>query len=275
MKKPLISIITVSYNEVQTIEATIRSVLSQTYPYIQYIVIDGGSTDGTVDIIKKYSDILYFWCSEPDKGIYDAMNKGIAIATGEFVNFMNAGDCFFCPKVVSRIFNKRRYADFLCGIAQYRFHYPPHSNKQRIQYWMPIGKKFRFSQVKNGYIVNHQASFIKRKLFENSPYEIQYRIIADELFFIKKIVFEGYSYVPLPMIVCLFDGSGLSHSEAAKNIPNERKVFYSCHDINNIQSRYKDKTNSILLYNIRNRVHLIIRAIKLRAIIKIDNLFYK
>lgn len=82
MKKqyPLISVITVSYNAVSTIEDTILSVINQTYPNIEYIIIDGGSADGTVDIIEKYVDRISYWVSEPDKGIYDAMNKGLKVA---------------------------------------------------------------------------------------------------------------------------------------------------------------------------------------------------
>ena len=89
-----ISVVTVCYNAVDCIEQTMLSVLDQTYHDIEYIIIDGGSTDGTVDIIKKYADRLAYWISEPDKGIYDAMNKGIAVATGDYINFMNAGDTF-------------------------------------------------------------------------------------------------------------------------------------------------------------------------------------
>lgn len=89
-----ISIITVVYNGISEIEKTIQSVLNQTYPNIEYIIIDGGSTDGTIDIIKKYQGQLAYWVSEPDEGIYYAMNKGIQKATGEWIHFRNCGDYF-------------------------------------------------------------------------------------------------------------------------------------------------------------------------------------
>ena len=90
--KPLISIITVVYNGDKYLEETVQSVLSQTYDNVEYIIIDGASTDGTIDIIRKYEDQIDYWVSERDKGMYDAMNKGIDAASGELINFMNAGD---------------------------------------------------------------------------------------------------------------------------------------------------------------------------------------
>ena len=99
-----VTIITISYNAVLGIERTINSVITQTYSNLQYIIIDGGSTDGTVDIIKKYADKIDYWVSEPDSGIYYAMNKGIAIADGDWINFMNAGDYFVDRNVIEQIF---------------------------------------------------------------------------------------------------------------------------------------------------------------------------
>ncbi len=96
-----ISIVTVCYNAADQIEETIKSVVGQDYPNIEYIIIDGGSTDGTADIIRKYSDKISYWKSEPDNGIYDAMNKGIRVATGDYINFMNAGDYFSSDSAVS------------------------------------------------------------------------------------------------------------------------------------------------------------------------------
>ena len=101
---PKVSIITVVYNGIEFLEETIKSVIAQTYPNIEYIIVDGGSTDGTLDIIKKYEAHITKWISEPDKGIYDAMNKGIDLATGDWQNFLNAGDSFVDNNVLEKIF---------------------------------------------------------------------------------------------------------------------------------------------------------------------------
>lgn len=104
--QPLVSIVTVSYNSADTIEQTIQSVTKQTYPNIEYIIIDGGSRDGTVEIIKRYQDKISFWISEPDMGIYDAMNKGISYAKGDYIGIINSDDWYeldAIEKIVSKI----------------------------------------------------------------------------------------------------------------------------------------------------------------------------
>lgn len=107
MNLPRVSIITVCYNAANVLETTIDSVVGQSYPNIQYIIIDGGSKDGTLDIVQRYSDKISVFVSEPDKGIYDAMNKGLKYVNGEWVNFMNAGDTFHNSNVVNDIFGER------------------------------------------------------------------------------------------------------------------------------------------------------------------------
>ena len=127
---PLISVVTVSYNAVSVIEQTIFSVINQTYPNVEYIIIDGGSTDGTVDIIKKYADKITYWVSEPDKGIYDAMNKGIELATGEWINFMNAGDSFYSFSILELIFGQTIFSnDIIYGDTLFL---APRSEERRV-----------------------------------------------------------------------------------------------------------------------------------------------
>ena len=117
MNYPLISVITVSYNAVLTIEQTILSVINQTYLNIEYIIIDGGSTDGTVNVIKKYADKIAYWVSESDKGIYDAMNKGIAYSHGEYCNFINAGDKFCSSSILKQVMDFNHVADVICNFT--------------------------------------------------------------------------------------------------------------------------------------------------------------
>ncbi len=100
--QPSISIVTVVYNGVDLLEGTILSVIQQSYPNIEYLVIDGASTDGTLDIIQKFESKISTWISEPDKGLYDAMNKGIKMATGDFICFMNCGDKLYADDTLSK-----------------------------------------------------------------------------------------------------------------------------------------------------------------------------
>ena len=115
-KMDKISVITIVYNDSKHIRQTMESFFSQTWKDKEYIVIDGGSKDGTADIIKEYSDKLTYWCSEPDKGIYDAMNKGISHATGEWINFLNCGDYFCSPTVLENMLEiKQANTDVIYG----------------------------------------------------------------------------------------------------------------------------------------------------------------
>ena len=115
IEKPLVTVITVCYNAVSLIEKTIRSVLAQQYEHIEYVVVDGSSTDGTIEIIRKYEAHISHWITEQDEGIYDAMNKGVAMATGEWCIFLNAGDTFAADDVLNRVFQVPREADVIYG----------------------------------------------------------------------------------------------------------------------------------------------------------------
>lgn len=194
-----ISVVTVCYNSVNTIERTILSVLNQTYENVEYIIIDGGSTDGTVDIIKKYAGRLAYWVSEPDKGIYDAMNKGIAIATGEYINFMNAGDIFFMPTTISLIFDSLRMEDVIYGdtikisnSCNYIEHCLP---LESMRYILPFG---------------HQATFVRKGIIKQNLFDVNFRSAADynQLYHIWE---KGARFRYIPNIIAVFDArSGFS-----------------------------------------------------------------
>ncbi|GAB2985583.1 glycosyltransferase family 2 protein [Mucilaginibacter puniceus] len=170
---PVLSVITVVYNNVSHIERTLLSVLNQTYPHIEYIVIDGASTDGTVQVIEKYKDRIAKLISEPDKGIYDAMNKGLALATGDYVLFMNSGDEIYAPKTVTQVFASADNADIYYGETE-MINDKGESLGQR-RHKAPAN--FTWRSFKYGMSVSHQAIYIKRALVE--PYDAQYQLSSD------------------------------------------------------------------------------------------------
>jgi glycosyltransferase involved in cell wall biosynthesis len=163
----------VVYNNVDHIERTLVSVLNQTYPHIEYIVIDGASTDGTLQVIEKYKDRIAKLISEPDKGIYDAMNKGLTLATGDYVLFMNSGDVIYAPETVANVFASANYADIYYGETE-MINDKGESLGQR-RHKAPAS--FTWRSFKYGMSVSHQAIYIKRSLVE--PYDPQYQLSAD------------------------------------------------------------------------------------------------
>lgn len=193
-----ISVVTVCYNASDTLEATMLSILNQTYDNIEYIIIDGGSTDGTIDIIKKYANRLAYWVSEPDNGIYDAMNKGIAVATGDYINFMNAGDRFNNESTIDEIFGscaKIAAADILYGNAI--FSYP----------WGTLLVKPRsLTEFKSYDPIFHQSSFTKLPLLKDSPFDISFKIAGDYNFFYKCYM-GGKQFIYLDIAMAIFDAS--------------------------------------------------------------------
>lgn len=179
MNKPVLSVITIVYNNAKDIERTMLSVLNQSYPNIEYIVIDGASTDGTLDIIKKYENRLAKLISEKDKGIYDAMNKGLALATGDYVLFMNSGDEIYESETVEKVFATIPNADIYYG-----------ETEMYDENWQSLGQRrhqapaqFTWQSFKYGMNISHQAIYVKRSLTE--PYNLRYKYSADIDWIIK------------------------------------------------------------------------------------------
>lgn len=174
-EKPQVTVVTVCYNAVNEIEQTMLSVLGQTYRDIEYIIIDGGSTDGTVDIIKKYVYRLAFWVSEPDEGIYDAMNKGIKHTTGEWTIFMNSGDYFSSNAVVSDIFDREEDYDGIDVV---------YGNVSILEKWGTYEEKpENLSLMAKRLPFCHQSAFAKTELMRKHLFDTRYSICADYKFF--------------------------------------------------------------------------------------------
>ncbi|MBE7176690.1 MAG: glycosyltransferase [Mucilaginibacter polytrichastri] len=173
MNKPILSVVTVVYNNVRDIENTLRSVTTQDYPNIEYLVIDGGSTDGTKEIIEKYGPQISRFVSEPDKGIYDAMNKALRLATGDYVIFMNSGDTFFDAATVSRVFASADNADIYYGETEMIGENGKSLGRRRHK----APAVFTWKSFRYGMSVSHQAIYIRRSL--TGFYDPAYQLSAD------------------------------------------------------------------------------------------------
>lgn len=171
--KPTLSVITVVYNNVRDIERTMLSVLNQTYPNIEYIIVDGLSTDGTLGVIDKFKGRIAQFISEKDDGIYDAMNKGLAIATGEYVIFINSGDEFYSPETVEKVFASEPGADIYYGETEMISQQGESLGQRRHK----APDKFTWKGFKYGMSISHQAIYIRRALVE--PYDRRYELSAD------------------------------------------------------------------------------------------------
>ena len=176
-EQPVFSIITVTYNAEQWLERTILSVLSQSYSNIEYIIIDGGSKDKTVDIIKQYEAGISSWISEPDKGLYDAMNKGLQRATGDYVWFLNAGDTFYTADILQRIVTSIRKKVSLPDIIYGETCIVDAAGKSLGLRRLKAPKKLTWKSFRMGMLVCHQSFIAKRAIAPK--YDTQYRLTAD------------------------------------------------------------------------------------------------
>lgn len=166
-----ISIITICLNNLQGLKKTRESILCQTWKDWEWIVIDGGSSDGTTEFLEEHQEEMVYWCSEKDKGVYDAQNKGAQKATGEYSIFMNANDRFHDEHVLELIVNSHPTADVVYGNWIQVF-----EDGKKGERFSPKDLSFFFLIADN---ICHQAMFIKTSLIQNSPYDISYRIFGD------------------------------------------------------------------------------------------------
>lgn len=204
------SIITVNFNNKEGLKKTIESVMCQSFRDFEHIIIDGGSTDGSVDVLQEYNEHITYWVSEKDNGIYNAMNKGIAKSTGEYLNFMNSGDCFYDADVLAKVNSYNSDADFIVG-KDYHFNEKKQKGHASVQPPRTTMIHFFVSTL------DHQSSFIKRELFENSLYDETHKLVSDWIFYIQKIVIENKKVYFIPDIICRREEGGLSEQQNNTN----------------------------------------------------------
>lgn len=180
-----VSIITICYNSASTIEDTIRSVLEQRYSNIEYIVIDGGSSDGTLETIAKYKDRIATVISEPDDGIYDAMNKGVSVATGDVIGILNSDDFYDTDDVIGSLVQCfSDHADMLIGDALFVSKVDVGKKLRLVS-----GAKFSAWQLRFGWMPAHPATFVRRRVYETfGRYKTDFKIAADYDFFVRTLL---------------------------------------------------------------------------------------
>ena len=226
------SIITVNYNNKDGLRKTIESVIHQTYRDFEYIVIDGGSTDGSADLLKEYDKEIDYWASEPDKGIYNAMNKGIAQAHGDYLNFMNSGDSYYDEKVLQNIVESKLDSDMIVGRDYW---YNPQTGKDFATI-LPLRIEM-FTFYKGS--LPHQSTYFKRSLFDRYQYDETMKVVADWKFYIQKIIDEGCSVSYYNDIICrkdTEDGVGYTYAKLAND---EKEAFITQYLPIGIQKHYE------------------------------------
>lgn len=203
MKEQLkISIVTINYNNGVGLNRTIESVVSQTYPFIEFIVIDGNSIDGSKEVIEKYKDRISYWVSEPDSGIYNAMNKGGMKATGDYLLFLNSGDSLYNTDVIEYMVHRFNDEDLVMG---YVF-----SELSKKICYDDVRFPLTFLDFYKSNPIPHPSCFIKRDLYQGLLYDESLRIVSDWKFFLQAVIFKNCNYKMIPYVVTSFEDGGLS-----------------------------------------------------------------
>lgn len=221
-----LSIITINFNDHLGLDKTIQSVINQTFRDFEYIVIDGASTDGSVDVIKKYADKLTHWVSEPDTGIYNAMNKGTRMAQGEYCLYLNSGDFLAADDVLEKAFSYDFVEDIVSGNLIL------FDNKKEFMQKPPLDiSLFTFT---NGSLP-HPSTFIKRDiLIKLGGYNESYKLISDWCFFLDSLIAHNCSYRTIDMVISRYNCFGLSvtkgHIEAQASLDYIKEQFPRIYD---------------------------------------------
>src|SRR5574344_704857 len=213
-----LSIITINFNNKEGLQKTIDSVITQTFTDYEWIVIDGCSTDGSKDLIEQYAEHFSYWISEPDKGIYNAMNKGILKASGEWFQFLNSGDWLYQPDVLATVFSRSYETDILYGNIMVS------KNSNIFERKYPDNISFSFFIYNN---INHQSSFYKKEVIQNCLYNESYSIVSDWANYFK-LILQNKTFVHLDYPIVFFDINGIGSvlSEAHKRERTDVLDYY-------------------------------------------------
>ena len=219
----IISVITVVFNGAATLEHTICSVLEQTYRNVEFIIIDGGSTDGTLDILREYDDHIDYWVSEKDAGIYDAMNKGIALASGDIIGFINADDFYESSNVlanVAKVFANKRvdvsYGD-LCYVKQF-------DTMKVVRYWK--SSEFYPNSFEIGWCPPHPTFFVRREIYERyGMFDLTFKIAADVELMIRFLEVHRVCAIYIPVVLVKMRMGGTTNRSLSNILKQNKEIL--------------------------------------------------
>ncbi|MBC3374674.1 glycosyltransferase [Pseudomonas sp. SWRI92] len=222
-----ISIITVSYNSAATIRDTIESVLSQSYRNIEYIVVDGASKDATLAIVNEYTDRIEKIVSEPDKGIYDAMNKGIALATGDVIGILNSDDFFEADDVIYSVvktFASSPESQLVFGDIVF----VSADDLNTVTRFYSAGH-FRPWKLRFGWMPPHPATFVRAEAYRKiGPYSLEYKISADYEMFVRLLMVHAFNFARLEKVLVRMRAGGVSTSGVRSSLHLNKEIVQAC-----------------------------------------------
>lgn len=265
-----LSIITVNLNNRDGLQKTIDSVVCQTFKDFEWIVIDGGSTDGSKELIEEYSDKISYWVSEPDKGIYNAMNKGIMVSHGEYALFLNSGDSLYNQNTLDNVFKENISSDIIYG-NQIQY------NNEGYNLYSPPNYISSF-QLISGVVIPHSgSSFIKLALFRKlGYYDEQLKVASDHKFFLLSVILNDCSTYHIDKTISYFDLSGISSTETYKNELDDmtidllsKRIVDDYQTYENTINELRHKLNSAkLLYELPSK--LLVKSLIYKFIHKVE-----
>ncbi|NJO01174.1 MAG: glycosyltransferase [Bacteroidia bacterium] len=219
---PMVTIITVTYNAEKYLEKTIQSILAQSYPYIEYLIVDGKSSDGTLAIIQHYASSISAWISEEDQGIYDAMNKALAMAQGDYVWFMNAGDEIYAPDTLEKMMQNAGSADIYYGETLYITPAGEAIGLRSEVTPLKLPAQLTWRDLRYGLMVCHQSIIVGRELAV--PYDLQHPYSADIDWVIRCLKQAGW-VVNTGMVLARYRQGGFSRQHLGRSLSDRFKIL--------------------------------------------------